>query len=254
MTGLCDVPGQARKAYVFWRSMEVAMKRMLVFTMMILAMSLPAAAQQNIGKIVSIVGDVDITSIRGGGKFVPQIGATVTDDHRIRTGNRSYAELLLNEGSKLFVREVTVLNLSGLKMAEADPPTRVQVVTGKLRITMKKTFRSRSLVLRTPTAVAGVRGTDFGVVAGRQETKLVVFEGQVEVASSNQDVIKAYVVKEREEVSVGQDVPPTAPRVVPGEILKSWFDYYDIDERSRIIIRNKRDEGLLDGILRKKDF
>jgi hypothetical protein len=92
------------------------------------------------------------------------------------------------------------------------------------------------------------------VVAGRQETKLVVFEGQVEVASSNQDIIKAFMVKEREEVSVKKDVPPTAPRVVPGEILKSWFDYYDIDERSRIIIRNKRDEGLLDGILRKRDF
>ncbi len=230
------------------------MKKMLVLTMSILAGALPAAAQQNIGKIVSIVGDVDITSIAGGGKFVPQMGDMVTDDHRIRTGNRSYAELLLGDGSKLFVREVTVLNLSGLKMAEADPPTRIQVITGKLRITMKKTFRSRSLVLRTPTAVAGVRGTDFGVVAGRQETKLVVFEGQVEVASSNQDLIKAYVVKEREEVSVKKDAPPTAPRIVPAEILKSWLDYYDIDERSRIIIRNKRDEGLLDGILKKKDF
>jgi hypothetical protein len=234
--------------------MEAIMKRILVGALIILAGALPAAAQQNIGRIVSIVGDVDITSIGGGGKFVPPIGATVTDDHRIRTGNRSYAELLLNDGSKLFVREMTVLNLSGLKMAETDPPTRIQVVTGKLRITMKKTFRSRSLVLRTPTAVAGVRGTDFGVVAGRQETKLVVFEGQVEVASSNQDIIKAFMVKEREEVSVKKDVPPTAPRVVPGEILKSWFDYYDIDERSRIIIRNKRDEGLLDGILRKRDF
>ncbi|HSV96150.1 MAG TPA: FecR family protein [Spirochaetota bacterium] len=230
------------------------MKRILIFTLIILAGSLPAAAQQNIGRIVSIVGDVDITTVTGGVKFVPQIGVTITDDHRIRTGNRSYAELLLNDGSKLFVREVTVLNLSGLKMAETDPPTRIQVVTGKLRITMKKTFRSRSLVLRTPTAVAGVRGTDFGVVVGRQETKLVVFEGQVEVASSNKDVIKAWVVKEREEVSVKKDVPPTAPRVVPGEILKSWFDYYDIDERSRIIIRNKRDEGFLDGVLRKKDF
>jgi len=230
------------------------MKRTLIITMIVLAGVLPASAQQNIGRILSIVGDVDITSISGGGKFVPQIGATVTDDHRIRTGHRSYAELLLNDGSKLFVREVTVLNLSGLKMVETDPPTRIQVVTGKLRITMKKTFRSRSLVLRTPTAVAGVRGTDFGVVAGKQETKLVVFEGQVEVASSNQDVIKAYVVKEREEVSVKKDVAPSAPRVVPNEILNSWFDYYDIDERSRIIIRNRGDEGLLDGILRKKDF
>ncbi len=230
------------------------MKRTLIITMIVLAGALPASAQQNIGRILSIVGDVDITSISGGGKFVPQIGATVTDDHRIRTGNRSYAEILLNDGSKLFVREVTVLNLSGLKMVETDPPTRIQVVTGKLRITMKKTFRSRSLVLRTPTAVAGVRGTDFGVVAGKQETKLVVFEGQVEVASSNQEVLKAYVVKEREEVSVKKDVPPSAPRVVPNEILNSWFDYYDIDERSRIIIRNRGDEGLLDGILRKKDF
>lgn len=230
------------------------MKKILVVTLILLAGATRAPAQQNIGRILSIVGDVDITSISGGAKFVPQVGAMITDDHRIRTGGRSYVEVLLNDGSKLFIREVTVVNLSGLKMIEADPPTRIQVVTGKLRITMKKTFRSRSLLLRTPTAVAGVRGTDFGVVVGGLETKLVVFEGEVEVASSNQDVIKAYMVKEREEVSVKKDEPPTAPRVVPNEILNSWFDYYEVDQRSRIIIRNKGDEGLLDGILRKKDF
>ncbi len=219
-----------------------------------LLISVNIYAQDNLGKVVSILGDVDVTSVSTGKKFVPEIGTPIIADYKIRTGNKAYAELLLNDGTKIFVREVTVLNITNLKLKENDPPTKVGMLTGKVRLTIKKTFKANSLMLRTPTSIAGVRGTDFGVIATRDETKLVVFDGQVEVANTRKDILKSFIVNPKEEVSVKKDTPPSDPRIVPQEILQTWFDYYGIDERNRIIIRKKKDEGFIDNLLRKKEF
>lgn len=229
------------------------MKKFINALIMVLMSVSLVFAEEDIGRVVAIVGDADISS-SDGKKFTPEIGTLIQNDFKIRTGKKSYMELLLNDGSKVFVRELTVLNLSGLKMKESDPPTKMRIITGKLRITMKKMFKSRSLLLRTPTAVAGVRGTDFGAIVSRNETRIAVFTGQVEVANSEKDILKSYVVKEKEEVSVKKDVPPSEPRLVPQNVLESWFDQYDIDEKSRIIIKREREHGIIDNLLRKKDF
>lgn len=212
-----------------------------------------AYAQDELGIINSFVGNVDITAISTGKRFIPRIGTAITSDHKIRTGKNSFIELLLNDRTKIFVREVTVVSISELKLRESDPPTRVNMLTGKLRVTLKKTFKDRSFVLTTPTTVAGVRGTDFGVITSRDETRLVVFEGRVEVANVRKDIIKTFVVEEKEEVSVTHNSPPTEPKAVPEKIIHTWFDYYDIDEGNRIIIRKKGDRGFLDDLLRKRE-
>jgi len=226
----------------------------LIILALTLGLTVPLTAQDELGKVVSTIGDVDVTAISTGNKFTPRVGTPILNDYKIRTGKRSYMEILLIDGTKIFVKEVTVLNISGLKMKETDPPTKLSMLTGKMRITLKKTFRDRSLVLKTPTAIAGVRGTDFGAIASRDETKLVVFEGKVEVANAEKDIIKSYIVKEREEVSVKKDLVPTEPRVVPQNILQKWFEYYDIDERSRIIIRKDTEGGIIDKMLRKREY
>jgi len=211
-------------------------------------------AEENLGKVVSILGDVDITSVSTGKKFIPAIGTPITADYKIRTGNKAYLEILLNDGTKIFVREVTVLNITSLKIKDSDPPTKLGMLTGKLRVTLKKTFKADSLILRTPTTIAGVRGTDFGAIATRDETRVVVFDGKVEVANTRKEIVKSFIVRPKEEVSIKRDAPPTEPRIVPQEILQTWFDYYAIDDRNRIIIRKKNDEGFIDNLLRKKEF
>lgn len=229
------------------------MKRIIIFTIFIFNVySFSYAA--TLGKIIQILGDVDITSFSSGKKMTPEIGTEITEDHRIRTGKKSFVELLLNDGTKLFVREISVLNVLSLKLKDPDPPTKIKVLTGKIRITVKKLFKDRSLLLKTATAIAAVRGTDFGVIAGKFETKLVVFEGKLEVANENKDILKSYILQEKEEASVKKDTPPTKPIVVPAEMLNSWFDFYEIDEQSKNIIFKKKDDSLIDNILRKKDF
>ena len=73
------------------------------------------------------------------------------------------------------------------------------MLTGMLRITVKKLFKNRTLILKTPTAVAGVRGTDFGVITSQTETKIVVFDGKVDVANKKRKITKSYTLKKGEE-------------------------------------------------------
>ncbi len=229
------------------------MKYCLVITAMILLIQ-PLSAATPIGKIVQIVGDVDLTSLSTGKKSTPKIGSLVRTDHKIRTGKRSFTEILLNDGTKLLIREITVLNVSTLKRQESDPPTRIKLLTGKVRVSLKKVFGNRALILKTPTALAGVRGTDFGVIASKFETRFLVYEGKVEVANENADIIKSYILIAREETSVKHNAPPTRPVTVPADMLREWFEHYDVDEENKSLIIRKKEEGFIDKLLRKRNF
>lgn len=234
------------------------MKKMRIpgLAVLLLFVASTGFTQQKVGKIVQIVNDVDITSLSSGKKNVPSIGDEITLDHKIRTGKKSLLEIVLDDGTRLSVREVSVLNISSLKLAKKDAPTRIRLLTGKLRVSLKHIFKGddKSLILKTPTAIAGVRGTDFGAIASPLETKFIVFDGKVEVASANTSILKSFVLREREETGIKKDQPPIQPRTVPGEVLKNWFDYYDISDDNRIIIRGTSEKGLLDRLLRKQDY
>jgi hypothetical protein len=207
-----------------------------------------------IGKVVQLVGDVDITSMKTGKRNVPDMNTTIYSDDKIRTGKQSLVTVLLNDGTKLFVKEVSVVNVAGLKLKNTDPPTKIRMLTGKLRLIVKKTFKKGSLILKTPTAIAGVRGTDFGVITTQNETRVAVFEGEVEVANVRETILKSYVLKDREEVMVEKNSSPTPPRVMPSKVLSSWFDYYVIDDQRNRIIRRDREDSLFDRLLRKKNY
>jgi hypothetical protein len=59
----------------------------------------------------------------------------------------------------------------------------LHLVYGKLRALVSKSGPRRRLEIRTPTAVAGVRGTDLHIKQLGSQTQLTVLRGRVEVAS-----------------------------------------------------------------------
>lgn len=229
------------------------MKRALIFAIAFVIISSAARAEQNVGKIIQLVNDVDITSLTTGNKIAPNIGFLINTDHKVRTGKRSFVEILLNNGTRIQVKDVSVINISTLKIEQGDQPTRIRLLTGKVRVSMKKIFRDgHSLILKTPTAIAGVRGTEFGVIASMLETKIIVFEGRLDIASSSPSILKSHEMRDRDECDIKKDHEPTRPRVVPENLLDTWFDRYEIDESNHIILKTSGKEGILDSILRKR--
>jgi hypothetical protein len=219
----------------------------------LLLMSINSFAKP-VGKILELSGDIDITSMITGKRIIPEEGTVIDGNDKIRTGRKSFVSIVLNDGSKLFIREISVLYVQDIKLKLTDQPTRIQIITGKLRVIAAKTMKGNSLVVYTPTAIAGVRGTDFGIIATQLETRVVIFQGKVEVANKDKNILKSYILKDREETKVTYQQPPEAPVVVPDYILSKWFDTYSIDEKKNIIIKRKQEDGLLDRLLRKKDF
>lgn len=211
------------------------------------------AIAKPVGKILDLSGDVDITSVAGK-RIIPNEGTVIEDTDKIRTGRKSFVSIILNDGCKLFIREISVLYVQDIRLKETDQPTKIQMITGKLRVIAAKTMKGNSVIVYTPTAIAGVRGTDFGIIATQFETKVVVFKGEVEVANREKNILKSYILKDREETRVAYQQPPEEPVVVPDYLLPKWFDSYIIDEKRNVIIKVKQEEGLLDQLLRKKDF
>ncbi len=230
------------------------MQRLIITVMAILLLMSINSFAKPVGKILELSGDIDITSMITGKRIIPEEGTVIDGNDKIRTGRKSFVSIVLNDGSKLFIREISVLYVQDIKLKLTDQPTRIQIITGKLRVIAAKTMKGNSLVVYTPTAIAGVRGTDFGIIATQLETRVVIFQGKVEVANKDKNILKSYILKDREETKVTYQQPPEAPVVVPDYILSKWFDTYSIDEKKNIIIKRKQEDGLLDRLLRKKDF
>lgn len=207
-----------------------------------------------LGKIINMEGDVDITSLSTGTNYIAANETKIRRDYKIRTGKRSFAEILLNDGTRIIMKDVTVINIMNLKLGENDPPAKVRVLTGKVRIIMKNGFNSRAMIIKTPTAVIGTRRADIGFIVSNKETKVVSFSGEVEVANVDNQILKTYVLWDREESDVQDQLAPNKPRTVPTEDLQDWFDFYIINESSGFIEHKYREEGIIDKLLRKKEY
>ncbi|HON56139.1 MAG TPA: FecR family protein, partial [bacterium] len=135
------------------------------------------------GKIVEIDGNVSIQRANTNEWLPAKINMEVNNTDRIRTLFASSAIIKLSDGSNITVAENTVLDLSSI----ADKKNiNVKVVFGGLKANvMKKDLKERAeFRVSTPTAVAGVRGTEFDVLENaRGGAKFLVVDGAIEVQS-----------------------------------------------------------------------
>ncbi len=232
------------------------MKKIIFAVVIICLFSCPLIAAKYLGKIVQINGIVDLTDSFSGEQSVPNLGTKIDKYHRVRTGNKSYAEILLNDGTKVFLHELSVLNVSSLRLKKNDSPTRIKVLTGKIRININRPLSGRNLILETPTALIGAPSleTDFGIISSKNESKVVVFKGQLDVANINRDVLKSYRLHKKEESIIRLNKPPSEPITLPTEVIGIWFDYYEIVDKDRIRIKGQIQDGIIGHILRKRNF
>lgn len=235
------------------------MKRcyLILLSLIISSASITALkAETELGKIIQLMGDVDITDTPTNRTFAPSVGTEISKYQKIRTGVNSFAEILLNDGNKVFIREASVVYISGLKLRDKDAPGKIEVLTGKVKININRPQLGRTLIIETSTAIIGILDevTDIAIISSIYETKVVIYEGKADVANIKSEIIKSYTLMKKEEASIKLDSPPSEPVVLPAEILNSWLDYYDIIDSKRIIIRGNKEDSLIDYILRKRDL
>lgn len=128
---------------------------------------------------------------------------------RISTGEDGSVELALDKGAHLIsLRPNSDFTLVSSQRAAAE----FKLALGSLLAKIQKLAAGHSLKVRTPAAVAAVRGTEFGVEVAAEnpdETHVAVFdEGQVEVAG---EAGAAENLISNQETSVLRGRPPLPP-------------------------------------------
>lgn len=232
------------------------MKKIIISFLFIIMIYADGRSEESYGNIIQFNGDVDIMDTRSNKDITITSGMQIYSNYSIRTGSKSYAELLLMDGTKIFMHGSSVVRVVNLRFKKTDQPSRVNVLAGKVRINANRPVEGRTLIVETSTAIAGVPSveTDFGIIATRYETRAVVFEGRLDIANSNRMIIKSYTLMKKEESVIQMDMPPTEPLALPQNILDSWIDYYEIVGGDRISVKGKSEDGIIGHILKKREF
>jgi hypothetical protein len=152
----------------------------------VLLFSVPVIAQtaEQIVKIKTTVGSVEIRSANSSSWKAARVGMIVKTGWDVRTLIESSAELEYASGTLLRIGENSVLTLSSLAADPKNSTTRtsVKVSTGQVWGNIRKlTSTNSKFNFETPTAVASIRGTRLGLKVGRGKTAVDVYEGEVEV-------------------------------------------------------------------------
>lgn len=122
------------------------------------------------------------------GKVIP-IEPKVTriaSEHTIETSKSSYADILLSDASIIRIYQNTKLQIQSILSDNGVDESKVVLTSGKLFVkTEGKINKERSIIVTTPTTVAGVRGTEFTIEETENQSTVLVGEGAVEGGAVN---------------------------------------------------------------------
>ncbi|MBN2039282.1 MAG: FecR domain-containing protein [Spirochaetes bacterium] len=147
----------------------------LILILLSLFSCLKQSEDDDYSKIMFYIGDVKKNSL------IVEIGDIILENDIITTGIKSSCDIKIG-GSIIRVKEKSKIKLSELSRKDNIERTTVGLSVGKLLCKAKKLSRSEKFMVKTPTAVAGVRGTKFTVEADPKRTsRIKVFNGKVKV-------------------------------------------------------------------------
>ncbi|MFZ6649377.1 FecR domain-containing protein [Undibacterium sp. TJN25] len=101
-----------------------------------------------------------------GSEFTLQVGSTLTEGSQVTTSKNGFLSLALPDNSRISIPSNSQVKLSKLRMAKytKSPRTEVTLLQGRVESTVTPLEASKGrFEVRSPLAIAGVRGTHFRV-------------------------------------------------------------------------------------------
>jgi hypothetical protein len=187
---------------------------------LLLLIAAPSAADTRAGSVSALLPRVVIE--RAGSTTAAAHGAEVKENDLLRTDDHGRVRIKLLDQSVLSIGVK-----SQLRVVRHDPASRqtsVELNFGKLRAQVTKITRAGGrFEVRTPTAVAGVIGTDFGVDASDPDvTKFICISGSVQITSADPSVAGTVICRGGTTVTVRRGRPPESPERATRDQLETW--------------------------------
>ncbi len=209
-------------------------------------------AENQHGLFMVVKGDVKITS---GSKapFPVKVGSKVVVGDLITTGKDSRAKIVMADRNVINISPDSRMQIAKYANDAANGTKNVEIKLdqGKIRNNVEQSYdgEKSKFILKTPTAVAGVRGTQFvtSFDSKTQKTQIVTMKGQVTFSSvlNGRVVGTPVTVNKGESTTSSAGAPPEPPKAMPKNELK------EIDKESTAANKTKSetvaDNGKGDG-------
>ncbi len=194
------------------------------------AVLLPESVYAACGEILVSKGDVKIESGKDKSiKSAPQ-GTKVCQGDTVIAGTQSRAKVKMEDGNELNISPDSRILLETYEYKAADNKKKVllNVLYGKVRAATReenmyndktKDGQANTFQVKTKSAVAGVRGTDFltSFDAKTSKTEIVTFKGNVDVGTPGPGgtIMNAVSVGAGQKTEALPGAPPAPPKMVP---------------------------------------
>ncbi|MFV8249823.1 FecR family protein [Bdellovibrio bacteriovorus] len=185
------------------------------------------AADKMYGVFMVVKGGVQIHTE---GKTAPaKVGAKVYEGDKVVTAADSRAKIVMSDRNVLNLSPDTTIEITQYQNDAATGKKNVEIKLsgGKIRSNVEQTYdgEKSKFQIKTPTAVAGVRGTQFqaGFDVKTQMTSIVTFKGAVSLAAVNAQgkvVGSPVMVKKGEMTTAAPNAAPEPPKALPKEEMK----------------------------------
>lgn len=195
-----------------------------------IAALMPESVYAACGEILVSKGDVKVESGKDKSvKIAPQ-GTKVCQGDTVIAGTQSRAKVKMEDGNELNISPDSKILLETYEYKVADNKKKVMlnVLYGKVRAATReenmyndktKDGQANTFQVKTKSAVAGVRGTDFLTSFDKttSKTEIITFKGNVEVGTPgpNGAIMNPVSVPAGQKTEALPGAPPAPPKPVP---------------------------------------
>jgi TolA-binding protein len=156
----------------------------LLFALLVLTVLLPAYVfAAPVGTVTGLTGEAYMR-VKAGVPYNPLAkGTSVSTGTWIKTGAKGWVELTLNDKSKFTLANNTEFEVSSFLLTRNRREGTFNLAQGKLRASVVKFGgRQSGMTVRSGTAVAGIKGTEFLMLSQGQANVFFGNEGTVSVS------------------------------------------------------------------------
>ncbi len=170
------------------------MKRILF--LLIFLMLVPASLfAGQVGKVTGLTGKVQIRSRNNVPYTTLKKGTVISEGNWIKTGSKGWVELTLDDKSRFTLANNTEFEISAFVLNKKKRVGRFNLVQGKLRASVVKLAgRQSGMTVRSGTAVAGIKGTEFLMLTEGSANIFFGNEGTVAVSGDGKGPQQSLIV------------------------------------------------------------
>lgn len=205
------------------------MTRLLKTAALSLALILPSlsiAQQQMYGLFMIVKGDVSFQNPNQPAQKA-KVGAKVFEGATIKSEKDSRAKIVMADRNVFNISPETKLTIQKYDATPGKKAVSLTLDEGKVRVNVEQKYdgNKEKFLLKTPTVVAGVRGTQFlgSYASATKVSQMTAFQGTVTMTSFNAagQPLGTVRVEKGQTSSASFNQAPEAPKFVPKQELKN---------------------------------